>query len=414
MLGHDVIATTLPAALALSGLALSADSAAELGAAAFSADLSADRADVPTLSPPVVLNESAKLVEMSIAAADHPMRYVGGIENVPASTLRDPAYLQSFVGKPVLFGLDHPRDERGDLRRYTYEADAERKIGVVVKSWFDEREQVQKAQVVIDTPQGLQDIASVRGVSPAYMKQLELRAGLTADGKRYDAVQARRSDVDHVLVTPNPRGGAMTFVRGADTQDGPMDPMKLAALLRKAGMQIEADADMKEDAFAKLVADACGAMMSAKDKTSADAIAAIESERDAEKARADKLEADAAADHTMAHYRAVRSVEASADSLGVKVDLSECKSLDEARRAVLKATVTDTTKHATIDGLSGDALGVNLDALVTLASNSKQAAVTTQANQLGEIKNGTKVTETASADASATKPCAYPFSSTGA
>jgi len=321
------------------------------------------RADRYDLAAPVVLDTGARRVEAVIARVGV-LAYPWGREYVPASTLADPAWLASLAGVPLLYARDGHPD-----RPWTIEdsAGAER-VGVVLSARYDSASQAVVAEVVVDTPEGVELLArGVRGVSPWYSAETDVAPGVTSTGEAYDLTQTRRTAANHVVLTSSPRGGPGVEVRAdaTDQQESTMDENEKPPEVPEVEVEVEAEApEAPEGAAAALVAALLEAL--------APQHAAMLERMDGMMQRLDAMGPPAdPAEEVRADSRAVRlawrEVEAAARVVGV--ELADDLTLTAARRAVAAGLGVERA-----DALTGPELSATLRAArVVLASPRRDA-----------------------------------------
>ena len=305
-------------------------------------------------------------------------------ELVPESTLRDPAWLRSVARAPVT--LEHPvRD--GELVDVDPDNVSDFGVGDV-----DGRVDVDEDDfVVIRLATRRRDaIDSIRRgdaveLSPGYNCSTDPTPGIHPVFGAYDAIQVSRR-CNHVALTDMARGGhdiglrrdSALLVQARDSnqppQEGPMDKVKLAALLVALGMP-EADAkrcDSMDDAL-ELVKDKKRDGASVRDlydelsfdfRKVSSARDALQGKLDAAMAELEKLKEDAkgkedkkgdseklAARIAFADQRTELLTLAKAHG----VDMDDAKRADNAgiRLAVVKAALPSTPDDATADYVQG-------------------------------------------------------------
>jgi hypothetical protein len=318
------------------------------------------RADRYDLAAPVVLDTGARRVEAVIARVGV-LAYPWGREYVPASTLADPAWLASLAGVPLLYARDGHPD-----RPWTIEdsAGAER-VGVVLSARYDSASEAVVAEVVVDTPEGVELLArGVRGVSPWYTAETDVAPGVTPAGEAYDLTQTRRIAANHVVLTSSPRGGPGVEVRAdaTDQQESTMDENEKVE-------KVEVEGEAPEGAAAALVA----ALVDALAPQHAEMMRKMDAMCDRLDVMCSHMDAkhQPAADEARADSRAVRlawrEVEAAARVIGV--ELADDLTLTAARRAVAAGLGVERA-----DALTGPELSATLRAArVVLASPRRDA-----------------------------------------
>lgn len=293
----------------------------------------------------------AILAQPGVHAYTTPVR---GRVYTPASTLADPAWLDSLAGIPLV------DDDYVHADGVSPEYLAQHRIGHIVRAWWSEPEQSVLAEVQVDTQRGLDQIAAGKtGLSVAYDGDPKAQTG-DFNGAPFDFVVERRYNANNVELTSSPRHqGAALF---ADSEDPGMDPKKLMELLAKLAPDVakrfadNAGADpisillsmLLEQYGGRMAADAKCADMEAK---MADMIQrpppgdAAEDEADVEESAGEDM-ADAPAKRMADSIRL-------ADRLGI--ELGEM-TLAQLQRAILKKA-----GHRMADSLTGEALAASVE-----------------------------------------------------
>lgn len=205
------------------------------------------RTDRVMLRKPERLPSGGRRGEMVVARVGlH--RYAWGVELVHADALSDPDHIAAYEGVPIYDGVTHP-----DPSSLTAAQREEARIGTVLSARWDAAERAVVARYVLDTQRGEAVVRrGWRQVSPYYHADTVRRDG-THDGQPYTYVQTRRYRIDHVLITPQGRGGREVEIRldSANTQGGPVADTDVKAALAEALAPLVADlAHVKERADA--------------------------------------------------------------------------------------------------------------------------------------------------------------------
>lgn len=286
-------------------------------------------------------------------------------ELVPRSTLE--AFARTLARSPVT--LHHPgREDGGRVTPDNYQRLA---VGDVDGEVLIEDDGFVRVKVAIRRRDAIDAVQSkqIRELSPGYGVRLDSTPGTDPEFGAYDAIQVERFG-NHLALVENARGGSGCHIRvdGApkrppESATTPGVPMliKLAALLAAHGMSVRTDSE--EAALADLEA-GLKATKQAHDTArsdAADAATALEADRDAEKARADKAEQRVTELETAAKERA------DADALAGLVEVAKGLKLDtdgkdlKALRLAIAGTQLDRA-----DGLE-DKPDAYLDALIDRA-----------------------------------------------
>lgn len=186
------------------------------------------------LRPPRTLGDGSRVFEV-VVAAPGVQRYDHGDEYVPASTLEDETYRASLVGIPVL-AMEGRHPPKFVYRMDTRGAKA---IGRIISQRWDAAVG-NICEVVVPDPADEQLIRTkFRFVSLGYRVDVG-GSGVTPDGRPYQSRQDRRYDVNHLVVTHNPRVGPAAQFR-TDNQENSMTPEEIAAAFKVALAPILAD-----------------------------------------------------------------------------------------------------------------------------------------------------------------------------
>ena len=176
------------------------------------------------------------------------MKYPGGYEFVPASTLSDPDFLHSLENKPIF--IEHPTNGSGRTILVTSKNIAQfDRVGTVLSPVTFDGEYV-VAPLQIERDDAINAINNgLREVSPGYLTDTAEQSGVY-QGQPYTRIQTRRRAGNHVVLTKKGRGGSdiALSIRGdsaADIQESEEQPMNpvLAQLLGACGLKADAYAD---------------------------------------------------------------------------------------------------------------------------------------------------------------------------
>lgn len=153
-------------------------------------------------------------------------------EYVPASTLTNRDSLETLKGVAVT--LEHPPEDVTPSNRGRYG------VGYVKDVRNDANGAIVVTMVIKDARALKAVEGGVVGLSPGYRVRVRTRAGRTADGNRYDAIQEFRS-YNHVAIVADPRGGTETRLRrdsdaalvldDEPPSGGTVDPEQIKALI---------------------------------------------------------------------------------------------------------------------------------------------------------------------------------------
>lgn len=319
----------------------------------------------------------AILAQPGVHAYTSPVR---GRVYTPASTLSDPAWLDSLTGIPLVDVVEVHADgvTTGTL--------AEERIGHVVRAWWSDEEQSVLAEVQIDTDRGLAQVAAGKtGLSVAYDGDPVEQAG-DFNGAAFDYIVTRRYNSNNVMLTGSPRHqGAGLF---ADSEVPMADPIAaLTADIKKRFADEGADpisillSMLLEQYGGRMAADAKCADMEAKmadmiPKPSEEPLAGGDGEEPPPPDTADEAPVKRMAD----------AIELARD-LGVEI--ADTWTLADLQRAVAKKA-----GHRMADSLTGEALaaaveGVRVSRPASSAWNEgwnrKQPTTTSSGSPLANI-----------------------------
>lgn len=319
----------------------------------FDALLSADRQTRTgyRLAAPRTTGDGHLIVE-AVLAVPGVMQYPWGPTYVSADTLRDDEWLTSLRGVPVT-----DDDTGAHYDGVTPDTTERTAIGTVLGARWDDEQQAVIGEIVIDVRRGIDAVRSgVRGVSPAYRARYVKREGVDArTGLRYTHEQTKRWRADNVAVTVQPRGGDAAQLRGDSMAD----------VNTEVEPEVEAttaDADGMEKRLAALEA-MVAEMADAYKAMSAD-MAKMKG-ADADPAKPDTADAEAAPAPAPVKVAPLRALFAAADAHGVEV-------LDDDTADALRARVAAKVLGTPVDGLSADAL----DVAIRLAPTKRAPTVT--------------------------------------
>jgi hypothetical protein len=240
-----------------------------------------------TRTPEGFLRVYARIAKVGV------MKYPGGYEFVPASTLSDPEFLHSLENKPIF--IEHPTNNSGRTILVTSKNIAKfDRVGTVLSPVTFDGEYV-IAPLQIEREDAINAISKgLREVSPGYLVPPEALVNQEGvyQGQPYTRIQTRRRAGNHVVLTKKGRGGSdiALSVRGdsaadiQESEDQSMNPV-LAQLLAACGLKADAYPD---DA-------AAGAAIQAQIAGTSSDLSAARAEMDALKAKIPQMEADLSA-----------------------------------------------------------------------------------------------------------------------